>query len=117
MPFLGLFSEKGNPQFLLKTLEKIRKLLYFKSFLSFAGAKSMETQERILQTAETIFMRMGIRSVSMDDISAELGMSKKTLYQYFEDKDQLVTTVVTRQFKTKMSRTRGLCQPGAQCRA
>lgn len=61
----------------------------------------MDTQERILQSAEAIFMRMGIRSVSMDDISAELGMSKKTLYQYFDDKDQLVTTVVTRHFKQK----------------
>jgi AcrR family transcriptional regulator len=61
----------------------------------------METQERILQNAETIFMRMGIRSVSMDDISAQLGMSKKTLYQYFEDKDQLVTTVVSRHFQKK----------------
>ncbi|MFM8711281.1 MAG: TetR/AcrR family transcriptional regulator [Sphingomonadales bacterium] len=61
----------------------------------------MEVQERILQSAESVFMRRGIRSVSMDDISAELGMSKKTLYQYFDDKDQLVTTVVTRHFKQK----------------
>jgi TetR/AcrR family transcriptional regulator, cholesterol catabolism regulator len=61
----------------------------------------METPERILQSAESIFMRMGIRSVSMDDVAAQLGMSKKTLYQYFEDKDQLVTTVVTRHFKQK----------------
>jgi AcrR family transcriptional regulator len=61
----------------------------------------MEAQERILQSAEAIFMRMGIRSVSMDDISAQLGMSKKTLYQYFEDKDQLVTMVVGRHFQTK----------------
>lgn len=44
---------------------------------------------------------MGIRSVSMDDISAQLGMSKKTLYNYFDDKDQLVTTVVSRHFSQK----------------
>jgi len=61
----------------------------------------VEAQERILQSSEAIFMRMGIRSVSMDDISTQLGMSKKTLYNYFEDKDQLVTTVVSRHFKQK----------------
>lgn len=37
-----------------------------------------------------MFNKYGIRSVSMDDISAGLGMSKKTLYQYFADKEELV---------------------------
>ncbi len=39
-------------------------------------------------------MQFGIRSVSMDDIANSLGMSKKTLYQYFADKDELVEEVV-----------------------
>ena len=39
-------------------------------------------------------MQFGIRSVSMDDIVNTLGMSKKTLYQYFADKDELVEAVV-----------------------
>lgn len=39
-------------------------------------------------------MQFGIRSVSMDDISNNLGMSKKTLYQYFADKDELVDAVI-----------------------
>lgn len=39
-------------------------------------------------------MQYGIRSVSMDDIANHLGMSKKTLYQYFADKDELVEGVV-----------------------
>ena len=39
-------------------------------------------------------MQFGIRSVSMDDIANNLGMSKKTLYQYFADKDELVEAVV-----------------------
>ncbi len=39
-------------------------------------------------------MQYGIRSVSMDDIANNLGMSKKTLYQYFADKDELVEGVV-----------------------
>lgn len=39
-------------------------------------------------------MRFGIRSVSMDDIATHLGMSKKTVYQYYADKDELVDAVV-----------------------
>ena len=42
-----------------------------------------------------MFMQYGIRSVSMDDIATQLGMSKKTLYQYYSDKDELVDAVLT----------------------
>lgn len=54
----------------------------------------MEPKQRILKRAEELFMKFGIRSVSMDDLANQLGMSKKTLYQYFADKDELVTGVV-----------------------
>src|SRR6185436_6011815 len=54
----------------------------------------MEVKERILVKAEELFMQYGIRSVSMDDIANSLGMSKKTLYQYYADKDELVDAVV-----------------------
>ena len=54
----------------------------------------METKERIAAKAEELFMQYGIRSVSMDDIANNLAMSKKTLYQYFADKDELVEAVV-----------------------
>jgi len=50
----------------------------------------MEIRERILQTAETLFRKFGIRSVTMDEIASELGISKKTIYQNFEDKDSIV---------------------------
>lgn len=39
-------------------------------------------------------MKLGIRSVSMDDIASHLGMSKKTIYQLFADKDELVDNVI-----------------------
>lgn len=55
----------------------------------------METKERILKKAHDLFNRFGIRSVSMDEIAAQLGMSKKTVYQYFADKDELVDAVFT----------------------
>ena len=50
----------------------------------------MELKDRILLTAERLFMRGGIRSVSMDDIAQDLAISKKTLYKCFENKDQIV---------------------------
>ena len=55
----------------------------------------MEPKERILERAHELFNKYGIRSVSMDDIAAQLGMSKKTLYQYFSDKEELVNAVIT----------------------
>lgn len=54
----------------------------------------METQERIITQSYELFMRYGIRSVSMDDIAYHLGMSKKTIYQYYTDKDALVEAVL-----------------------
>jgi AcrR family transcriptional regulator len=54
----------------------------------------MEQRDRIQEKANEMFMRYGIRSVSMDDIAGHLGMSKKTLYQYFSDKDELVEAVM-----------------------
>jgi AcrR family transcriptional regulator len=54
----------------------------------------MEPKERILLKAEEMFLQFGIRSVSMDDIANHLGMSKKTLYQYYADKDELVDAVI-----------------------
>jgi TetR/AcrR family transcriptional regulator, cholesterol catabolism regulator len=53
-----------------------------------------ETRERIRVQASELFMKYGIRSISMDDIANSLGMSKKTIYQYFADKDELVDSVI-----------------------
>jgi AcrR family transcriptional regulator len=55
---------------------------------------------RIREKAKELFMRYGIRSVSMDDIAAQLVMSKKTIYQYFADKNELVDAVVDEQVST-----------------
>jgi len=52
-----------------------------------------DIKDRILKGSEELFMRFGIRSVSMDDVARHLSMSKKTLYHYFADKDEIVTMV------------------------
>ena len=54
----------------------------------------MESQARILQKATDLFISYGIRSVTMDEIALQLGISKKTIYQYYADKNELVTAVL-----------------------
>ncbi|MGB0402470.1 MAG: TetR/AcrR family transcriptional regulator [Salibacteraceae bacterium] len=46
--------------------------------------------EQLLEGALQVFMKFGIRSVTMDDMARHLGVSKKTLYKYFKDKKDLV---------------------------
>lgn len=52
-----------------------------------------EVREKIIQHAFELFMQYGVRSVTMDDVAREASMSKKTLYQYFENKADLVLEV------------------------
>ena len=51
---------------------------------------SQDQRAHIIKTAGELFFRLGIRSVSIDDICRELGMSKKTFYVYFASKDELI---------------------------
>jgi AcrR family transcriptional regulator len=55
----------------------------------------MEIKERIKQKADELFMRYGIKSITMDEIANQLGISKKTIYQEFGDKDELVDEVIS----------------------
>src|SRR5215467_6030978 len=59
----------------------------------------MEVKDRILQKATDLFMRYGIRSITMDEIASQLGISKKTIYQFFTDKDEIVEAVTDRIIK------------------
>jgi TetR/AcrR family transcriptional regulator, cholesterol catabolism regulator len=54
----------------------------------------MEVKDRIRQKADELFRRYGIRSVTMDEIATQLGVSKKTIYQFYADKDELVDAVM-----------------------
>lgn len=53
-----------------------------------------EELKNILEKSTALFMRYGTNSVSMDDIARELGMSKKTIYKFVENKDDLVMKVI-----------------------
>jgi TetR/AcrR family transcriptional regulator, cholesterol catabolism regulator len=53
-------------------------------------------EEKIQQKAEELFFTYGLKTVSMDDIAREAGVSKKTIYQSFDDKNTLVKTMITK---------------------
>ena len=57
----------------------------------------MELDHRIVLKSTDLFLRFGIKSVSMDDIAKELGISKKTIYQYFSNKQDLLNTILQEQ--------------------
>lgn len=54
-----------------------------------------EVKERILRQAEQLFIQFGYSKVTMDEIAASLGMSKKTLYKFFPGKEALVKEMIT----------------------
>jgi AcrR family transcriptional regulator len=59
----------------------------------------MEMKEKILQAAQELFFKYGIRSISMDDIAKHISISKKTIYLFYKDKDVIVDTLIQEKFK------------------
>ena len=51
-------------------------------------------KEKVAHVAADAFMKKGIKNVKMDDIAAELSISKRTLYEIFSDKEELLLEVV-----------------------
>jgi AcrR family transcriptional regulator len=62
-------------------------------------AGKMAMQERILETTDRLFYRQGIRAVGVDTIAAAVGISKRTLYNHFPSKDELIVAYLTRRFR------------------
>jgi TetR/AcrR family transcriptional regulator, cholesterol catabolism regulator len=54
---------------------------------------ALTLKDNIVLKSRNLFLKYGIKSVAMDDIARELGISKKTLYQHFETKNDLIKTV------------------------
>ncbi len=59
----------------------------------------MVIEEKIIQASHDLFMRYSIKSITMDDIARHLSISKKTIYQYFKDKNDLVLQVTSNHLK------------------
>jgi len=54
----------------------------------------MDYKQRILEEAAVMFRTYGIRSVTMDMLATQMGISKRTIYEVFHDKDELLTGVL-----------------------
>lgn len=59
----------------------------------------MELSETVMMKSYELFKRYGLRSVTMDEIAVQCGMSKKTVYQLFEDKDTLIGSIMDHHIK------------------
>ena len=53
-----------------------------------------DQQQKWLKQAQALFLKYGIKSMTMDDVARELGISKKTLYQFVENKDDLILKIL-----------------------
>lgn len=72
----------------------MKTFFVFQVFCSiFAGSNSLEImtqREIIIECASKMFVAQGVKAVRMDDIAQELSMSKRTLYELFGDKEELL---------------------------
>ncbi|MFM9986721.1 MAG: TetR/AcrR family transcriptional regulator [Flavobacteriales bacterium] len=83
--------------------------------ISLAAAKITmveEKEKKLIQSARDVFMKYGIKSVNMDDMARHLSMSKKTLYQYVCDKDELVRKAVLGHGELEDAEIRQVCGKG-----
>jgi len=55
----------------------------------------MDLKERIIENASILFFQKGVKSMTMSDIANELGISKRTLYEVFRDKEDLLENCIS----------------------
>lgn len=73
----------------------------------------MEERElKILQAASNVFMKYGIKSVNMDDLARHLGVSKKTLYLYVKDKEDMLRKSVQMFCEREDQEIKTICERG-----
>ncbi len=66
----------------------------------------------ILEQAHRLFLRFGVKSMTMDDVATHLRVSKKTLYEHFTDKNDLVEQVVAGVCKHHRTSIDAICAKG-----
>lgn len=66
----------------------------------------------ILEQTTKLFMRFGVKSLTMDDVATHLRVSKKTLYEHFKDKNDLVEQVVGGVCKHHRTNIDAICARG-----
>ena len=67
-------------------------------------------KQKILEKSNELFLNLGFKSVTMDEIASALGVSKKTIYKYFKNKTELVDAVTNHMFDTISCGIDGICE-------
>lgn len=67
----------------------------------------MEIKDRIKQKADELYRKYGVKSVTMDEIASQMGVSKKTIYQSYSDKNELVDAVMVDMLQYNMQSCKG----------
>src|ERR1700722_20049006 len=65
-----------------------------------AASEKRDMKERILATPDPLFYLRGIRAIGVDTVAAEIGISKRTLYNHFPSKAALIAAYLERRFVT-----------------
>ena len=90
----------------MRCAEKFQNFFRFQSFIStFAPLKCgimAISKEYIVEYSTDLFIKNGFRSIRMDDISNGLGISKRTLYEIFADKESLIYECLNLHIKRKL---------------
>lgn len=74
------------------------------------AAQREKTKSRVIQAAAKAFLNNGVKNVTMDDIAHTLGMSKRTLYQLFADKEELLLACIAKHDEEELKRLETLTQ-------
>ena len=67
-------------------------------------------RDKILEKSNELFLNLGFKSVTMDEIASSLGVSKKTIYKYFKNKTELVDAVTRFMFDSVSCGIDGICE-------
>lgn len=73
----------------------------------------MEPKDRILKGAEELFFKYGVKSITMDDIAKHLGISKKTIYQFYADKNEIIETLMRQHIENNECECRAIMKETA----
>lgn len=71
-----------------------------------------EKGQKIISGSLSVFMRYGIKSITMEDMARQLGMSKKTLYQFVSDKEDLIRQAIDLHCAQEDKAIKSICQKG-----
>jgi hypothetical protein len=77
--------------------------IYLKNVSIVLWRMERKNEDRILAAAGELFYRHGIKSITMDDIATNLGISKKTIYQHYNDKDSIVKALTELELTERMN--------------